>query len=260
MMNFQTFFLLTVVLFVSACGSTQKKNQTASNRSENTTQVRSGSPEMLNVELGVGYLQRGKAGDLDIALKKFKKAVIINPKYALAHSMLANVYDQKGLFSDAEKHYKLSMKYNNNSPSIINNYANFLCQREKFDESVALYLKVVQDPEYQTPAVAYENAGICMKNAGQLAKAETYFRKALQHNQNMPNSLYNLMLYNLNQKQYLKARAFLQRLESVIDTNPEVLAAGYKIEKALNNNKLARRYYSQLKKSFPNSEVFKQLE
>lgn len=252
--------LICSFLILGSCSSPSNKKTSKNVRSQNQVQVRPGSAEMLNLELGVGYLKRGQENDIDYALEKFKRAVLINPKFALAHSMLANTYDRKGFFDDAEKHYKLSMKHNNNSPDIINNYANFLCQRKKFDQAVALYLGIIKDPEYTTPATAYENAGICLSNTDEPAKAEGYFRKALEYNPKMPNSLFNLMNLYYKKQDFMKARAFLQRLEQVAPKNAEVLAAGYQIEKSLKNNDLADNYYTRLKQSFPDSDVYKKLK
>ncbi len=251
------FLSLVFSLGLSSCAKNATTRSDNNNRSENSQQVLKGSPEMANIDLGVGYLKRGKKGDLDIALEKFKKAVGYNPKFALAHSMLANVYDRKGLFDSAKKHYELSMKYNNNNPDIINNYANFLCQRGSYDLAVERYMQVVQNPQYKSPAYAYENAGVCSVSDNKIDKAEEFFRSALKLNQKQPNSLYQMMQINLNKKQYFKALAFLQRLEQVVKPSSEMLAAGYKIEKGLDHNDLAKIYLTKLKKNFPGSESLK---
>lgn len=254
-------YLLSLIIFISSCssnGSTRKKHN--SDRTANTAQVSTSSAEMINVELGVGYLKRGREGDDDVALTKFKKAISINPKFALAHSMLANVYDRKGLFDSAEKHYELSQKYNNNNPDITNNYANFLCQRGFYDRAIKKYLEVVVNPKYKTPASAYENAGICSQKAGKTEQAEKYFRLALEDNSKQVNSLYYLMQSYIKQKNYMKARAFLQRLEQVVSPSSEMLAAGYSIENNLNHKELANKYLKRLKKEFPHSESLKTIK
>lgn len=253
-------FIVILSIVLSSCASQGVKKPQNGVRSENSQQVASDSAEMANLNLGVGYLKRGYDGDLDIALEKFKKAIGFNPKFALAHSMIANVYDRKGLFDSAEKHYKLSIKYNNNSPDIENNYANFLCQRGSYDLAIERYLKVIKNPSYKSPASAYENAGVCATRAKKTDLAEEYFRKALTISNKQPNSLYYLMLIQLEKKQYLKALAFLQRLEQVVQASPEMLAAGYKIEKALNHNDLANNYIKKLQKYFPNSDAYNKLK
>ena len=252
---------LIFLLLISSCASNGTKKSSQGNfRTENTAQAAAGSAEKINLELGVGYLKRGKEGDVEIALEKFKKALLINPKYALAHSMLANVYDQLGLFDSAQKHYKLSIKHNNGSPDIINNYANFLCQRGSYDLAIEKYQEVVDNPQYKTPASAYENAGVCAHKAKNNAQAEAFFRKALSINSKQANALYYLMLMYLEQNNHMKARAFLQRLENVVKPSSEMLAAGYQIEKALHNKDLATNYLTALKREFPGSESLKNIK
>lgn len=252
-------FSLILVFTLTACVTNGPSKGSSNDRTEKINLVAKGSPEMVNVELGVGYLKRGKSGDLDIALEKFKKAVEFNSKFGLAHSMLANVYDKKGLFDSAEKHYKLSDKYNNGSPDIINNYANFLCQRGSYDLAIEKYMEVVDNPQYKTPASAYENAGICSLRNKNIVQAETYFRKALALNKKQPNAMYQLLIIHLNNKQYFKALAFLQRLEQLVQPSSEMLAAGYEIEKGLKHEELASEYLTKLKQNFPGSEALKNI-
>jgi type IV pilus assembly protein PilF len=249
-----------VILFgVTSCTSQSNKKSQSNNRTENSNNIASDSKEMVNLNLGVGYLKRGKEGDLDIALEKFKKSIDYNPKFALAHSMIANVYDKKGLFESAGKHYKLSLRYNNGSPDILNNYANFLCQRESYDEAIENYLKVIKNPQYKSPASAYENAGVCAMRAENSKQAEGFFRESLAINSKQPNALYYLMLIQMQNKKYLKALAFLQRLEQVVQPSSEMLAAGYKIETALNHEDVAKTYLKKLQKYYPNSESYKNI-
>ena len=249
------FLLLLFLALFSGCASNGgTKSKKSNGRTELTGVVDENSPEMINVNLGVGYLKRGKKDDLKNALEKFKHAIEINPKFALAHSMLGYTYDRMGLFDSAEKHYKLSYKYNNGNPDIVNNYANFLCQRQKYKQSIKFYEEVVDNPQYKTPAKAYENAGVCANEGRDQDKAEYFFRKALAINPKSPNSLYFLMKFYLADNNYMKARAFLQRLEQVVNPSAEMLEAGYRIEKALKHDDLAKKYFQKLQKQFPRSK------
>ena len=255
-MVIKSIVLSSLILLVSSCASSGGSKH-ANKRTENIKAVETNSAEKINVDLGVGYLKRGKNGDIDVAIKKFKKAIKLNPTYALAHSMLATVYDRKGLFDSAEIHYKKSIKYNNGNPNIVNNYANFLCQRGSYEEAISKYLEVIDNPKYQTPASAYENAGVCAMKGNQNEEAEKYFRESLKINKKSANSLYYLLTIYLKKGEYMKSRAFLQRLEQVVQPSEEILAAGYQVEKGLNHTKLANKYLTQLKNRFPRSESLK---
>ncbi len=243
---------MTISFLLSSCGSNQVK-KSSGNRTELVKQVAPNSAEKLNVDLGIGYLRRGREGDMMIALEKFKKSIAINPEYGLAHSLLAHVYDRMGLFDSAETHYKLSIK-NDDSPDVVNNYANFLCQRGSFELAINKYLEVVDNPQYKTPSSAYENAGVCAYKAKNFTQANDFFRKSLKINKKQANALYYLMLMNLEQSEFMRARAFLQRLENLVEPSSEMLAAGYQIENALNNRDLSHKYLAQLKRDYPDSE------
>ncbi len=258
-MIIKSIVLSSLILLVSSCASSGGSKHT-NKRTENIKAVETNSAEKINVDLGVGYLKRGKDGDIDVAIKKFKKAIKINPTYALAHSMLATVYDRKGLFDSAETHYKKSIKYNNGNPDIVNNYANFLCQRGSYKEAISKYIEVIDNPKYQTPASAYENAGVCAMKSNQNEEAEEYFRESLKINKKSANSLYYLLTIYLKKGEYMKSRAFLQRLEQVVQPSEKILAAGYQVEKGLNHTKLAKKYLTQLKNRFPQSESLKQIQ
>ena len=255
----KSIILSILILLVSSCASNGGSKKT-NNRTESIKEAANNSAEKINVDLGVGYLKRGRDGDIDVAIKKFKKAIKINPTYALAHSMLATVYDRKGLFDSAEIHYKKSIKYNNGNPNIVNNYANFLCQRGLYNEAIEKYKEVIENPKYSTPASAYENAGVCAMKANNNEEAEKYFRESLKISNKSANSLYYLLTIYLKKGEYMKARAFLQRLEQVVQPSEEILAAGYQVEKGLNHTKLAKNYLTKLKNRFPRSESLKQIQ
>jgi type IV pilus assembly protein PilF len=90
--------------------------------------------------------------------------------------------------------------------------------------------------------------------------AEKYFRESLKINNKSANSLYYLLTIHLKKGEYMKARAFLQRLEQVVQPSEEILAAGYQVEKGLNHTKLAKNYLTKLKNRFPRSESLKQIQ
>ncbi len=129
--------LITIVLFVclAGCGTTSHNKRYQETDSQ---VVDENSPEMLNVKMGVAYYERG---DTDVALEKFKRALGHNPKLAIAHSAIALVYSSINATTDADRHYKLSIRYAPNDPTILNNYGTYLCQNAKYLEAVEYYKK-----------------------------------------------------------------------------------------------------------------------
>ncbi len=234
--------------FLTACGS----NPSKSNKSEghlyqksDTQNVAEDSREMLNVRMGVMYFERG---DLDIALEKLNRDIAYNPKLAIAHSAIAIVYSSMNAKLDAERHYKLSVKYAPRDPTILNNYGTYLCQNGKYDEAVVYYEKTLANPFYKTPETVHENVGVCLMQSNNNEKAEGHFRKALAYNSRLPVSLYNMVIVSSAKGDNMKARAFLQRLQNVAALDERILKVGYEIETKMGNKRAADQYLTMIKK------------
>ncbi len=231
-----------------ACGQTggaKKKYQEADSQVEPDN-----SPAMLNVKMGVAYFERGSINydNYEIALEKFKRALGHNPKLAIAHSGIATVYSAMNAEVDAARHYKLSVKYAPNDPVILNNYGTFLCQTGEYLKAVEYYKKTLANPFYRTPETVHENAGVCLMKADQPKKAESHFREALASNPNMAISLYNMVIVSAGKGDSMRARAFIQRLEGLMDLDERVLKVAYQVEKKMGNDRAANQYLAQLRK------------
>jgi type IV pilus assembly protein PilF len=209
-----------------------------------------------NLQLGVGYLRRG---DLQLAKDKLEKAVEQDPDLADAHMALAFLYEQIQQEADAERHFKRATRLEPNNPDVQNTYGAFLCKQGKTREAVAAFEKAAGIPLYRTPEAAYTNAGVCVLNDGQLDAADRYFREALGKNPRYGEALLQLASLSLQREQYLPARAFLQRYLDGNKPNAEVLWLGVRIERAMGDAEAAKRYSSQLKKNFPESDETRQL-
>lgn len=231
-------------LFVLLIGCTQS-TPTKRYQDTDSQQVAEDSPAMLNVKMGVAYFERG---DYDTALEKLKRALVHNPKLAIAHSAIALVYSSINAQKDAERHYKQSIKYAPNDPTILNNYGTFLCQTGAYLEAVEYYRKTLANPFYKTPETVHENIGVCLMKAEQFDQAELNFRAALSVNPNMAISLYNMVILSAGKGDSMTARAFIQRLESVMALDEKVLKVAYEVERKMGNEQLANQYLAQLRK------------
>lgn len=236
--------LIGLIVFglLAGCGSNPSK---PSYQENDMQKVDEGSREMLNVRMGVSYFERG---DYDTALEKLKRALAYNPKLAIAHSAIATVYQTMNATIDAERHYKLSVKYAPSDPTILNNYGTYLCQKGEYDKAVGYYEKTIANPFYKTPETAHENAGVCLMQGDKHEKAEHHFRQALRHNSQLPVSLYNMVVISAARGDNLKARAFIQRLHSVAALDERILKVGYEIETKMGNKRAANEYLAMLRK------------
>jgi type IV pilus assembly protein PilF len=231
--------LIITVLLVTACSSTSNKSDDEMRNAAET-----------NTALGRQYMERGQ---YEISLEKLKRAVAFDKTYAPAHSMLAILYETIGEMDEAGEEYKLAVRYAPKNGDVNNNYGAFLCGTGRSEEAVPYFLTAVEDPFYDTPEIALSNAGTCVLAQGNLDKAETFLRQSLEYDDQLGAALLPMAEVSYRKESYLRARAFLQRYESVGELTEESLSLGFRIESRLGDEKSAERYRMQLQEKYPGS-------
>ena len=240
-------FFLVLVFFLAACSSVDKKQE---------EQDKNRKAAETNTVLGQEYMQRGQ---YEIALEKLKRAVAQDQTYAPAHTVLAVLYETLGELDLAETHYREALKYDPSDGDTNNNYGAFMCRNGNYKGTDQYFLTAVKDPFYKTPAIAYANAGKCSLGQDDLDKAERYLRQSLGYNKDLPSALLPMAEISYRQGNYLGARAFLQRYDSVGTLNEDSLLLGYRIESSLDDTESANRYRTELLQQYPRSSQAKQL-
>jgi type IV pilus assembly protein PilF len=203
----------------------------------------------INAQLGSDYLRQGQ---VDLAREKLERALEEDDRYAPAHSTMALVLQRQGDMAGAEKHFRRALSLESDNPEMRNNFGVFLCAEGKALEAERYFTDAINDKRYQTPEVAWVNAGLCAKTYDP-AKAERDFRQALQINPNFSQALVQLAAVAFGQQDYLHARAFLERFEAVGQPAPDTLVLGARIERALGDEVAARKYEMRLRHDFPDS-------
>jgi len=244
----RTLFVAVLVLLLSGCVTTQ-------------TDPSGKEPDLkeaarINTQLGVDYMRKGQ---LDLALEKLEKALKQDPDLAMAHSAIAFVYARKGDNDSADDHYKEALSLNSDDPFTLNNFGVFLCGQGKTEKADKYFMKAIKSKEYATPEAAWSNAGVCARRVPDLARAENDFREALKLNPQFPEALAQMSWLCLQRKDYLRARAFLQRYEAVSKPTAETLWIGVQTEHQLGDMMAARSYERRLKTEFPDAEQTYQL-
>lgn len=213
-------------------------------------------PARDNMELGILYLRQGNKA---VALEMLQKALSQDPDLADAHNAIAVLYESLGETDKADDHFKRALSLNPKDSQAHNNYGSFLCRNQRADEAEEHYLAAAGNPLYETPELSYVNAGSCAYKSKDIAKAEQYWRKALDANSKFPPALLQMARLSVNQKNYMSARAYLQRLHEVAKPSAESLWLGIQTERVLGDKNAAASYSMLLKNGFPNSPQAKQL-
>jgi len=209
-----------------------------------------------NYQLGARYYQNG---NYDLARIRLEHALSIDPKMAVAHYTLALTHEQLGNNRLATEHYSEAIKVEPNNLNARNAYAVFLCRRRHFDDAVKQFDKGLNISGNDSPYVLLTNAGACMTQKPDYAKAEDYFRRALNERPTHGEALIQMAALKFKTEEYLQARAFLQRYLSSNKTSPAVLHLGVQIEKALDDERAATDYANQLIREFPASPEARRL-
>jgi len=116
------------------------------------------------------------------------------------------------------------------------------------------FVAALKNSLYTSPEVAYANAGMCMKQAGDVENAERYFRAALQRNPRMRAPLLNMAEVSLDREQALSARGYLQRYLELAPHSPRTLWLGIRIEQELGDKNAVASYAILLRSKFPDSD------
>ncbi len=202
------------------------------------------------VKLAIAYMREGH---LDVALQKANQGLEIEPNNAEGHNVIALLYDRLGEKGLAEDHFKRSLKVDPKNSYVLNAYATFLCQQERYEEADNTFQKALKNPLYKTPEVALTNAGICSERNKDLTKAEAYLRKALNYNPKFAAALMQMARISFEVGENLSSRAYLQRYLEIAKPNPASLWLGIQNERILGNQDAVSSYTLMLKNRFPDS-------
>ncbi len=204
----------------------------------------------INTELGAAYI---RDHNYDRAMKKLKRALREDSSYPLAHSTIAVLYEQLGEMGRADEHFRTALRLDPKNAAIHNNYGGFLCRRGRLKEAEAQFELAATNPLYENAEFAYTNAGLCALKIPDKAKAEKYFRAALNKQPRFAPALFHMAQLSYENKHYLSARAYLQRYSEVAKETPAYLWLGIQVETKLGDQNAVASYSLRLKGKFPDS-------
>lgn len=203
-----------------------------------------------NAQLALTYL---KQGDLVAARDKIEKALKQNPNTPETQMAAGFVYDRLGETRKAADHFERAVKLDRDNADVLNNAAVFLCRKGDRKQGEEYFLRAAQSPLYRTPEVAYSNAGRCARADGRPKDAEKYFRDSLAIRPNQPDVLLEMADLMYQSRNYLSARAFLQRFAAAGPATADSLLLGYRVESAMGDPAAAADYATRLRGEFPTS-------
>lgn len=207
----------------------------------------------LNVDLAVGYMQRGQ---LETAQEELRQALKLQPNDSRANHVMAALQMRLNRPEEARRYFRRAVRADPENSDANHDFAIFLCARGDVEEARERYEQVLSDPLYDRPALAHTNMGQCLLQPPDPdpVKAERHFRVALERAPRLPGALSNMALLSYEKGNYLSARGYLQRYFEVGPESPDTLLLGVRVEQALGAPDVAADYAARLRTRFASSE------
>src|SRR5665213_1531854 len=205
----------------------------------------------VNVQLGVDYLRQGQ---LALAQTKLERALKEDSHNPDAHGALALLDERLGKVDEADREYRRALVLSRHSPSMLNNYAVYLCSHARPDEGVRYFEEAATNPLYSTPWAAYTNAGVCLRAGHRDQDAMVRFNRALQANPAYAEAAYQASDLDFSMQRDTQAR---ERIDAFLMSNPatpDLLLLGWRIAQAQADIGGHSKYAYRLMHEFPKSQ------
>jgi type IV pilus assembly protein PilF len=238
--------VLAIALVLASCAGSQRPSDQPQN-----------AAAVTNAQIALEYMKLDK---LSTAREFADKALSEDSGNATVQSAAGLVYERLGELGKAQHALAAAARIGHNDPNIQNIYAGFLCRTHKAAEGEKIFMKIVHDPLYQTPEIAYVNAGVCAHAAGNNIDAERYFRQALTIRPKMPEAMLQLGELLLDRGDTTAARQTVQLYLAVNPSTPDILWLGLRTERKAGDDTTAASYAQRLQQEFPTSEQARMLQ
>jgi len=205
----------------------------------------------IYANLAAEYLSRGQ---LEVALTKGRQAIRVDRRNGDANNVMGLIYQRLGEPDQADRYFKRALSADPTNPYYLNAYGSFLCSQKRFEDAEMRFSKAAANPLNRSPEIALTNAGICalVQPEGR-AKAETFFRRALEKNRRFPMALLQMAKLSFEAGEFLAARAYIERFGEVSPLTPGGLWLAIRTERQLGDDVAAAKYEMRLQSKFPDS-------
>ncbi len=233
--------IVLIVLLSTACASNEQ--------SKNPVDAKASA--RIHTELGAVYYGQKQ---YSLALDELNYALSMDSKYAPAYGVRGLVNMDLQRDKKADEDFKRSLNLDEEDSGTRNNYGWFLCQRGREKESMEQFTEAMNNPLYATPEKVYMNAGLCSKKFGKIIEAETFLKKALSIQSNMPEALLGMAELSFAKADFVGAKSYFLRLSrNGAELSAADLMLAARVERKLGDINAEESYKLQLRKRFPES-------
>jgi type IV pilus assembly protein PilF len=247
------FAALALAAFALAACKTTTTVTTTSDTGQGVGSKAEGDPHQraaVRVQLAGGYYQKGQ---LEVALNEAKEATRLDPNLPSAFALLGLIYMDLQQNPQADDSFRHALELSPNDPELNNDYGWFLCRTRHERDSIAYFDRAAADRLYTTPAMALQNAGICLGQIGDDERSEKYLLRAFEADASSPVAKYQLAQLYLRTRRPDRAEFYYDLLAKGVDPNAQTLWLGTKIAHAKSDLTTQRRLGEELRDRFPNA-------
>ena len=130
-----------------------------------------------NYQLGARYYQNQS---YELARDRLERALELDSKMSKAYMTLGMTYEALENKRLATNAYENAIRVAPRDFNIQNGYAVFLCKQRDFEGAGKYFERASNHPENDNAERTLTNAGLCMMQKPDLAKAERFFREAVE--------------------------------------------------------------------------------
>lgn len=241
-------YIIIFLLIISGCAAISQPKDDDNDMNVNTNQEN--RPGDIYAQMGLEYM---KAGQPDVALRKLKRGLSMDPNNAQIYAVLGRLYELLGKLQQAEEYYLRSVELEPSNPFFRNAWGSFLCKKGEYARAEKEFRKALDNPLYNKPWDAKTNAGVCALRAGQREIGERYLRQAITANPNVPLALFKLAQIQLESKNYVEAQKYLIRYEQNSLPSPMSILLKCKIAMGLKDKVGVTNCKENLMQRFPDA-------
>lgn len=160
------------------------------------------------------------------ALKKLLSAVALDPSNSAIHVALAQAYQQKRSYSNAERHYLKALELSADDPRYLNNLASLYLDMQQWDKAIEYFDKAAADLLFLSPHVAMTGKGFALFSKKDYAAALNQYDDVLAIAPGYARAYYlKSQVYN-EMGNLTQAR---QALERALSLAPDYAQANYQL-------------------------------
>ncbi len=233
------------MLSLSACVTTTTGGATVDEEQALETHLRA----------GMSYLQQDNR---DAALRHFNHALELDDDSAEAWQGMAILHQLNGEPERAEKAFKKALRGDSSISESSTHlaYGRFLYEQERYEEAFPYFESAGRNFNYPSRATALLYVGRTSLKLDKPERAKAAFEQAINLDKRQADALIELAEIYFSERNYPKAKAYLDRFAELTRHTPRSLWLGIRIERVFGNKDKEASYALALRNMHPYSKEY----